>query len=294
MILAAGLTPAWQQTLSFREFSPGQVNRAQKATWCASGKVLNVGCALHFLGVSAKTLCLVGGISGNQIQADFTQLGIPVRWIQSQIPTRICTTILDTMTGTTTELVENSRAIPEAELSDFYDAFVEEVRSANVVVVSGSLPDGTPADFFRRLLERTTARTVLDIRGAELEHVLALSPFVVKPNRQELAKTVGRELASEDDLIAAMSELRHLGAEWVVVSQGPAPLIALGPVGVLRLQPPKVAVCNPIGCGDCLAAGIAAGIERNLSMRTALEIGIRTAAENAAEMLPARNLTRLL
>ena len=79
MILAAGLTPAWQQILAFRRFIPGEVNRAHTAAWCASGKVLNVGCALHHLGAASKSLCLVGGTSGEQVRADFEKLGVPVR-----------------------------------------------------------------------------------------------------------------------------------------------------------------------------------------------------------------------
>ena len=294
MILAAGLTPAWQQVLSFPRFLPGEVNRAQQAAWCGSGKVLNVGCALHHLGANARTLCLVGGVSGQQIAADFSRMGISIRWIQSQIPTRTCTTILDQATSTTTELVENSHPIPIEEQTAFLDAFIEESRSADVVVLSGSLPESTPTDFFRRLLQQTNARAILDIRGAELEETLALRPFVIKPNREELARTVGRELNSEENLVSAMTELRERGAEWVVVSQGPAPLMALGPEGLLRIEIPKVTAINPIGCGDCLAAGIAAGIDRRNSMRESLEIGVRAAVENAQQLLPARKLTRLV
>lgn len=293
MILAAGLTPAWQQILSFRRFSVGEVNRADFAAWCASGKVLNVGSALHHLRVASRTLCPVGGPTGQQVRADFERLGIPVRWINSRCSTRVCTTILDESTGLTTEFVENSNSLPDEELEQFFSAFVEEVRPASVVVISGSLPLGTPAEFFRRLLENTSAKAVLDIRGAELEEALACHPFVVKPNREELAKTVGHPLESEQDLIAAMDNLRNRGAQCVVVSQGPATLIALGPAGLIRIEPPRVSVKNPIGCGDCLAAGIAAGVDRGLSLRDALEIGVRAAAENAGEMLPARNLSRL-
>ena len=293
MILAAGLTPAWQQILSFRQFSPGEVNRARMAVWCASGKVLNVGCALHQLGANSKTLCLIGGFAGQQIQSDFEKLGVPVRWIASQVPTRICTTILDESTGSTTELVENSHPIPDVELAAFSAAFVEEACAARVVVISGSMPEGTPTDFFRRLLDQTSAKTVLDIRGAELDQALSRRPFVVKPNREELARTVGRELVSEQDLLDAMADLRTRGAAWVVVSNGPKSLVALGPEGLIRIEPPKVQLINPIGCGDCLAAGIAAGIDRQMSMRDALEIGVRAAAENAQALLPARSLSRL-
>ena len=49
---------------------------------------------------------------------------------------------------------------------------------------------------------------------------------------EELAKTVGRDFNSEDDLVTAMSEIRSRGAEWVVVSQGAADLLALGPDGL--------------------------------------------------------------
>ena len=293
MILAVGLSPAWQQILSFEQFSVGEVNRAKSAIGCASGKVLNVGCALFHLGVPVKTLCPVGGPTGQQISADFDRLGIPVRWLSSAIPTRSCITILDEKTAHTTELVENCAPVPEKELSEFLDAFGEEAASASVVVLTGSLPQGAPPDFFRQMLERTSAKAVLDIRGSELENTLPLRPFVVKPNRDELAKTVGHELKSEEEILAAMAELRDRGAEWVVVSQGPGPLLALGPEGVLRISPPEVQVCNPIGCGDCLAAGIAAGIEKRASMQQSLEWGVAAAAENAITLLPARKLSRL-
>ena len=134
---------------------------------------------------------------------------------------------------------------------------------------------------------------MLDIRGLELDAALPMRPYVVKPNREELARTVGRDFTSEQDLVAAMSELRDRGAEWVVVSQGAGPLLAVGPDGLIQIEIPKIDVCNPIGCGDCLAAGIAAGIDRNLTMYESLKLGIRAAAENASVLLPARNLSRL-
>ena len=293
VILATGLTPAWQKILVFPQFHRGEVNRARTIVACASGKVLNVGCALHHLGVTSKTLCPVGGDVAGQIRKDFEHLAIPVRWLNSRAPTRTCTTILDESDGATTELVENSAAIPADELDEYYDAFCFETRNADVVVFSGSLPQGTPACYVLRLLEQTHARAVLDIRGPELDEALKIKPFLVKPNREELAKTVGRALTSERELIEAMSELKSRGAEWVVVSQGDGPLVAVGPTGVLHVEPQRVPVRNPIGCGDCLAAGIAAGIDRGLPVPAALEVGMRAAAENASELLPARRLSRI-
>ena len=49
-ILSAGLSPAWQQIMVFREFRYAEVNRAAEVHWHAQGKVINAGIAAHHLG----------------------------------------------------------------------------------------------------------------------------------------------------------------------------------------------------------------------------------------------------
>ena len=286
MIVAAGLTPAWQQILVFERLRVGHVNRATTAAWCGSGKVLNVGAALHQRDAQSLPLCPVGGMTGQQIRDNFAQRGIPARWLSTSAATRVCTTILDKETGETTELVENSAPLTEVELDAYAEAFAEESRVATIVVLSGSLPQGTPANYYRRLLERTSAKAILDVRGRELIECLPMRPLLVKPNREELAATVGRLLETSDDVATAMSELRSLGAEWVVVSDGPAPLLALGPGGLHRVEPPRVKVINPIGCGDALCAELALQIERGSPVMEAIRTAVAGASRRASELLP--------
>jgi tagatose 6-phosphate kinase len=286
MIVAAGLTPSWQQILVFDRLRIGHVNRAQAAVWCGSGKVLNVGAALHHSGAMSLTLCPVGGRTGQQIRDNFAERGISARWISTSASTRVCTTILDEATGETTELVENSAPLSEAELEAYADAFAEETLAAGIVVLSGSLPQGAPKNYFRCLLERTPAKAILDVRGRELIECLPLRPFLVKPNREELAATVDRTLTTDDDVIEAMSELRTRGAEWVMVSNGPAPLLALGPDGLQRIEPPRVKVINPIGCGDALCAELAHQIDRHCPVMDAIREAVTNASRRAAELLP--------
>ncbi|MGH7140315.1 MAG: hypothetical protein ACREHD_31650 [Pirellulales bacterium] len=47
-------------------------------------------------------------------------------------------------------------------------------------------------------------------------------------------------------------------------------------------------VVNPIGCGDCLAAGLAWGLATGRAPLESLAIGIAAAAQNAAQLLPCR------
>ena len=54
-----------------------------------------------------------------------------------------------------------------------------------------------------------------------------------------------------------------------------------------RLQPPCVTIVNPIGCGDCLTAGLADALARNVPFVEALQWGVAVAAANAERLLPA-------
>lgn len=286
MILAAGLTPAWQQILTFKRLIPGEVNRAQSTLWCGSGKVLNVGAALHHLEAPSLTLSPIGGATGEQIRDDFDKRGIAARWISTANATRVCNTLLDEATGITTELVENSAPLSEFELNQFISAFAEEVGRATCVVLSGSLPQQTSHRFYRQLMERSSARAIMDIRGTELLECLPMRPFLVKPNRAELAATVGRPLQTEAAVIDAMAQIREFGAEWVIVSGGPDPLLVLGPNGLSRISPPKVQVVNPIGCGDSLTAAIAAKIDAGWEPLDAIRYGVEYSALKASSLYP--------
>jgi 1-phosphofructokinase family hexose kinase len=289
VILSAGLTPAWQQILVFDSFRYGEVNRAAQVLWCSSGKVFNAGIAAHLLGGPSLTLATVGGPAVPQIEAELDALGVPYQWVRTAAATRICTTILDRSTGTMTELVENGRPVTSDELDAFRQAYAARAAAADVVVLIGSLPAGTPTDFHRQLAERTHCPLVLDFRGQELLDVLDLQPYVVKPNREELARTVGRPLDSDEDLQAAMRSLNARGAQWVVVTQGPGPVWVTSASQTYRLQPPTLHdVVNPIGSGDSLAATIAWATRAGRCILDAVRLGIAAAAQNTRHLLPCR------
>jgi 1-phosphofructokinase family hexose kinase len=291
MILAAGLTPAWQQILAFDQFAVGEVNRAREAHWCASGKVANVGIALTHLGGPARTVCAVGGSSGQAIRSDLNRMGVSTRAIEVAAPTRVCTTILDGSTGRTTELVENAAPISAAELEAFRTAWSEESRGATHAVLCGSLPAGTPADFYARLMSAGSPATqyVLDCRGAELLASLPLRPLVVKPNLEELGRTATAPLTTEAAIWSAMRGLNERGAAWVVISQGGGPLRVSSSTLRYIVTPPRAdVVVNPIGCGDSLAAGIAWRLREGGDVIDAIRFGVAAAFDNLGQLLPAR------
>jgi 1-phosphofructokinase family hexose kinase len=298
MILSAGLTPAWQQIMLFRGFRYGEVNRATEVHWHAQGKVLNAGIAAHHLGGPSLTLAPLGGPPLEQIDRELAALGVPRRWVATRAATRVCTTILDRPSGTMTELVENGRPLLPEELDEFRRAYAEEAEKASVTVLTGSLPAGAPERFYRELVERTPCPMVLDFRGAGLLAALDCKPLVVKPNREELAQTVGRPLDDDRRLLEAMRSMNARGAQWVVITQGAGPVWITSAEETYRLHPLRAEeVVNPIGSGDAMAAAMAWAIRAGRPIVEAVQLGMAAAAENLARLEtcrldPARVLDR--
>jgi 1-phosphofructokinase family hexose kinase len=289
VIVAAGLTPAWQQILRFDSLRLGDVNRAAEAHGCASGKVFNVGIALSRLGGDCRLISPIGRDVVQRVCRELEGLGVRSRLIEHGEATRVCTTLVNSTTGEVTELVENARPLSDDCLAEFVSVFADEAHAADVVVLSGSLPADVPGSFYRDLLRQVHGRTVLDARGPELLSALECRPFLVKPNREELALTLDRSLDGDDALVAALRELNNRGAQWVVVSEGKKGLWTASREGVWRVRALAVAnVVNPIGCGDCLAAGIAWATSQGLEPLECIRIGTSAAAQNAAQLLPGR------
>lgn len=289
MIVAAGLSPAWQSIMRFASLVPGEVNRAT-ATWsCASGKVLNVAVALSHLGADCRAVTVLGGSPAVATAREFAALGIDLVTVPTQATTRTCTTLLDDAAGQTTELVENAAGLTEAEQRSFCEAYAKGVAEAQLVVLSGSLPAGAPVSLYRDLMAVTPCPVVLDARGPELLAAVGRQPLLVKPNREELARTLDVAISSDEALFEGMQVLRTQGATWVAVTDGPRSIGVAGPEGMFRLIPPGLAaVENPIGCGDCLAAGFALATVQGRSPLDALRYGVACATDNCRSLLAGR------
>ncbi|MEX0713253.1 MAG: PfkB family carbohydrate kinase, partial [Pirellulales bacterium] len=234
-------------------------------------------------------LAPIGDNARQSIERELAELRVPAHIIASSSPTRTCTTLLDAAGEPVTELVENAHPLGERCLEQFVAAYAGAAAAADVVVLTGSLPAATPATLYADLLKQTRSKAVLDARGAELLAALDERPFLVKPNREELSLTLGRPLASQQDLLAAMREINDRGAQWVVVTEGKRAVWATAGGEAWRLEPLDVQnVVNPIGCGDCLAAGCAWALADGYETLDSLRIGIAAAAQNAAQLLPGR------
>ncbi|QYC38547.1 Tagatose-6-phosphate kinase [Nonomuraea coxensis DSM 45129] len=255
MILTVTLNMALDVTYQVPAVEWDGVNRVGAVHRRAGGKGVNVARVLTALGREVLVTGLAGGPTGQAIEDDLAAAELPSAVFAVEGDSR--TTLAVSETGerpATTLFNEPGPEVTGEELAAFTRHYAALAGRAEVVVLSGSLPRGVPADFYATLSGLTPAPVIVDADGDPLRHAPRGRPTVVKPNAEELARAVPG--APEEGARA----LRDQGAESVVVSLGAGGLLAVTGEGTFRARMPYAVRGNPTGAGDSLVAGLALGL----------------------------------
>lgn len=268
----------------FRKLALDAVNRAVTTLDGVAGKSINVAKVLRALGDHPVATGFLGGERGEQLRMALDARGIEHDFVTVAAPTRQCVTVIDESAGTHTELVEESRPVESSDFEQLMAVVRRRVHACRAVVMSGSIPPGGPVDLYlpcTRLAHEANALSVVDAQGAVLMEALKSKPGLVKPNRLELAATVGRELPDDLAAMSAMRELCERGAQRVVVTAGKEPALAFDGRSYWRIVTPRIKVVNPIGSGDAFTAGLVSRLIRGDDLGEACRWGSAAGAANA-------------
>jgi tagatose 6-phosphate kinase len=286
MIVFLSLSAADQDVWLLPRLSPGEVNRTADVRRCVGGKAVNAARAAASLGAA----CVVVGFFGRgqglveRLEAE----GIGVDAVRTAAPTRKATSVVDRARGVVTELVEEARAPSGEECAALAERFAARARGAEVVCLCGSVPAGVAPGIYAELMGRIAhPRVIVDAQGEPLSRALAARPFLVKPNRKELADLVGAGAATFAEVAAGAEALCARGARHAAVSCGADGLVLAGRPPV-RFTPPRVEVVNSTGCGDAVTGGIAWGLASGLDVREAVRQGVACGTASALDPVPAR------
>jgi len=243
----------------FRRVELDAVNRARATLDGAAGKSVNVVKVLKALGEQPLATGFLGGDRGEWLRDHLKSRGIESDFVMVSARTRQCITVIDETNGTQTELVEESQPVGAGHYEQLEAIVGTHVKGIRAAVMSGTLTPGGPPDFYFRCTEMANAAgalAIVDTQGAPLIEALRARPGVVKPNRAELAASLGKCLDNEQSVIAAMRQLNEQGAERVVITAGKAPVLAFDGVTFWRIYSPVIQAVNPIGSGDTFTAGL--------------------------------------
>ncbi len=293
MIVSVTMNPAVDQTLTVPEFRLGETNRIEDTVIDPGGKGLNVSRVIRRLGRPSIAVILIGGETGEFIRNRLDREGVDMELVEIGGATRVNISIIDESTSVQTNLNHEGPPIDIGDLHAVEKKIEEWLPEAEIMVFAGSLPPGAPSDAYARLIgwaRQGEIRSILDTSGLALTEGIKARPYMIKPNVRETAELLGRQLVSDDDMVAAGRELLNRGIEAAVISMGKEGAIAVTGDGVWKARPPVVEKQSALGAGDSMVAGLAIGLSEHTSIAESLALG--TAAATATVTTPGTELCR--
>lgn len=287
MILTVTLNTSIDKLYMLDELQPYTVMRVRQVCNTAGGKGMNISRVAAQLGEEVTAMGFVGGFIGQYFESLITEPRIRKAFTHVKSETRSCINAWDIARNESTEYLEPGSLVTEEEVDQFYQDFKHELREADIVTLSGSLPAGMPADTYAQLIEeckKAGKPVLLDTSGETLRCAVKAKPNLIKPNKDEIAQLLGHEAGALEEIAQAANGLREGGIQIVAVSLGAEGALMACSEGVWLGKPPIIHPQNTVGCGDSMVAGFAVGLSRNLPPEDCLRLAVAVSAANALSM----------
>lgn len=284
MILTITLNPAVDISYRLDSLVNNGVNRCSDVIKTAGGKGLN---ATRVISLAKEDVCatgLLGGSNGQFIVDRLNKSNIKNDFMKIEGETRNCIAVLHE--DNQTEILEPGPSISVDEKNNFIKKYEELVQDSDIVLASGSVPKDLGHDFYKVLIEicnRYNKKFLLDTSGNSLSSALVATPYLIKPNKDEITQLLQREVRSEEDVLNALIELNKYSIPYIIVSLGADGAMALCNKKVYRVTPHKIKAVNPVGSGDSTIAGFAIAIQRKFETQDLLRYGCTLGTLNALE-----------
>ena len=278
MIYTLTLNPAIDYYITVDNFKSGVVNRTKGERIAFGGKGINVSLCLKELGVASVALGFVGGFTGDALENHLLQNGIECDFVKVSGSTRINVKLNDT---------DINAAGPNISDEDIKKLYVklDNIKTDDVLVLSGSVPKSLPQNIYETILERLKDKGVDFVVDAEKDLLLGTlkyNPFLIKPNHHELGQIFGVEITDFDTALTHAKKLQEMGAQNVIVSMGEKGAVLVDKNANAYTQAaPTGNVISAVGAGDSTVAVFLAkhldGCEYGDCLRWAVSAGSATA-----------------
>jgi 1-phosphofructokinase len=281
MIVTVTLNPAIDKSLTVPRFEIGKTNRGEVRRTDAGGKGINVAKAVKQFGAEVCALGFVAGSYGQFILEALAASGIPADFCTVPGKTRVNLKIQDPVHGTETEINEPGFQVFPEHVQAMKQKIKEYAPRCEVMIFSGSLPPGAPAQTFAELMtiaSASGAKCMLDTAGPALRRGLEAKPLLLKPNRAEVEELLQVRLTTRRELGEAARKLLAMGAGEAVISMGADGAVAATKRELLWACPPAVATRSSVGAGDAMVAALAYGEVNHLSFRDSFGLAIAASA----------------
>ena len=280
MIYTITLNPSIDYVLEIDKFFDGKTNRSTKEEKYSGGKGIMVSKLLKNLGIRSINIGFLGGFTGEFIKNKLDESEIEEEFTKIEDDSRIN---IKLKYDKETQINASGPQIKEAEIEEFLN-YLDELEEDDFVIISGSIPKSLGEDFYRvivNLLEMNNVRFALDTSGKKLFKLSSYKPFLIKPNKDELAEIFDQTLDSDEKIIKNARKFIDQGAENVIVSLGEEGSIFIDENVIYKAKAIKGEVINSVACGDSMVGGYIYGYMKGFSKLDSFKFAVASASATA-------------
>ena len=157
MIVCVAGNPSIDRLIEVEALAPGEIHRPSSLVVLPGGKGLHVARVSAVLGSPATATGILAGHAGRWISEALAREGVLGRFAWGPGETRSCLSVSDRATGALTEFYEPGTPGTAQAWSDLVGIVASMLNSTRWLVLSGSLPPGTPVDGYAQLIARAAA-----------------------------------------------------------------------------------------------------------------------------------------
>jgi 1-phosphofructokinase family hexose kinase len=271
-IITLTLSPAYDVHCEAEEIKIEKENIAKIIRTDVGGKGINISRALLSAGVGSVAVVVLGQDNSDNFIRGLESDGI------SYVPIITDGRIRENITvraasGKETRISFTGNCKDTEIMKKVENTVLPLCNRDTVLTLTGRLPDCVDIGDVKRFLERIRAlrcRVIIDSRSFSLSDLADVKPFLIKPNEEEIASYIGREIFDADEGLKAARKLRALGIENVMISLGARGAVLESRDESLFVEAPKISPVSTIGAGDSSIAGFLAALIEGGSMRECL------------------------
>ena len=284
MIYTVTLNPAMDKTVEIPFLTIDAVNRIASMRTDPGGKGINVSKVIQKLGGASVAAGILGGGTGRAILSALTEMGLTTLFHFVEGETRTNMKIIDPDNHTNTDINEPGVTVSEEILEKLLEELLAKVTKEDIVVISGSMPKGSPKDTYytwTKAFREKGAKVILDADGDLLKAGLKASPYLIKPNNHELGALTGRALETPEEIAETAAELmKEYGIGKVVVSMGGDGAVYVTKDKTIYAEGLKVPVGSTVGAGDSVVAALAVSEEEGKTLEETVRLSTAVGAAN--------------
>jgi 1-phosphofructokinase len=213
--------------------------------------------------------------NGKQFVDKFTQEDFTCNFVWNPGMVRVNYKIIDNK-SMITEINDRCERVSEEKQQELIDLTANLAQNCSIAVMSGSLPQGVETNYYARLCSSipSSVKKIVDAEGDALLDAIKSGVYMIKPNIDELERSLKQSFATRKDMINACRRLIDLGAENVLLSLGSSGAILTNGSKSYFCKSANVAVNSTVGAGDSMVASACLQIEKGASMPEILKCAV--------------------